>query len=160
MREFKKMPQILSYEDKKFNRTKQIYDMLAQSFQDIKHEINGKHGWNKPVNDLDGITFRMAGSDIEITYHRYEVTTREGLVRGEGQGFKFIDEVEKELKKKFKELTKKVLKLKKINENEGIEKTSMLQSDRSSLLGYGYGNRMYGRFLVKSSRVYEVNTKL
>lgn len=155
------MTQVLSYEDKQYNRKKSIFDMLAQTFEDIKHSMNGQHNWNKRVADLDGVTFRLIGAgQLEITYHRYEVSTMEMLARGDDTGAEFIKEIEKEVKKKFKELTKKALTLKKVKDDQAIEKTSLLQADTSRQMGYGFGGRMYGRFLVKSSRVYDFDANL
>jgi len=154
------MSKINSYEDNKYNRAKDIYNILLQSFEDVKHERNGKHGWNKPVNEMAGISFRlMPTSQLEITYHRYEVTTREGLLRQKGVGYEFVKEVVKELKTKFRELTKKTLTLKEAHKDESFEKTSILQAPTSGYFGNSL-SRPYGRMLIRNSIIYDFDATL
>lgn len=153
------MPKVLGYEDKNYNRKRALYDVIAQILEDLKHEQNGKHGWNMPVQEMKGVTGRLLGEGcLEITYHRFEVCTIEGLARNEDNGKQFIGSVVKELKKRFKKITGKPLKLDKIREDQAIDKYSRLQADTSWMLGssrYGYGSRPVGRYLVRNSCVYE-----
>lgn len=152
------MPKVESYEEKNYNRKKAIYDVIAQSLQDIKVEQNGMHGWNVPVEQLKGITARLIGEgNLEITYHRFEVATIEGMAHRQDDGKKFLDMVVKEVKKKFRKFTGKTLDLKKVREDQAIDKYSRLQADTSWMLGssrYGYGSRPVGRYLVRDSRIY------
>ena len=150
---------VKSYEERNYNRKKAMYDVLAQCLQDLKFEQSGMHGWNVPVEQLKGITSRFDGSgQLEVTYHRYEVGTIEGMAHRKEDGKKFLDIVVKELKKKFKKHTGKVLELKKIRDDQAIDKQSRLQADTAWMLGssrYGYGSRPVGRYLVRDSRIYE-----
>jgi hypothetical protein len=158
------MPKVKGYEDLNYKQDKQIYDSIAQAFQDFKVERNGGHGWNKPVEQLEGVTMRFVSEDkLELTYHRYEVTTVEGLARLDDAGGKFLKEVVKGLKKKFESLTGKTLTLERVHEDRAIDKVSRIQADTSWMLGsskYGYGARPVGRYLVKDSCVYKFDTDL
>lgn len=158
------MPKVLSYEEQKYQQKKSIYDSIAQAFSDIKNEEYGRHGWNKPAQEINGVTMRLLGNGaLELTYHRYEVTTVEGLSRGVEDGPKFLKGVVKELKKRFRKNTGKALKLDKLKEDQAIDKHSRIQADTSWMLGssrYGYGSRPVGRFLVRDSCVYEFDIDL
>jgi hypothetical protein len=158
------MAKVQSYEERNYNRKKSLYDVLAQIMQDLKIEQNGMHSWNMPVENLKGITSRIIGDgNLEMTYHRFEVCTIEGLAHREDDGKKFLDIVAKELKKRFKKYTGKTLELKKIRDDQGLEKYSRLQADTSWMLGssrYGYGARPVGRYLVRNSRIYEFDTEV
>lgn len=163
--EIEHMPKkVLSYEEKNYNRKKAMYDVLAQVLQDIKIEQSGMHNWNLPVEQLKGITSRFDGSGLlELTYHRLEVATIEGMAHKQEDGKKFLETVVKELKKKFKKYTGKTLELKKIREDQAIDKYSRLQADTSWMLGssrYGYGSRPVGRYLVRDSCVYQFDTEM
>lgn len=153
-----------SYEEKNYNRKKAMYDVLAQCLEDLKIEQNGMHSWNVPVEQLKGITFRFDGSgQLEMTYHRFEVATIEGMAHKADDGKKFLDTVVKELKKKFRKYTGKALELKKIREDQAIDKYSRVQADTSWMLGssrYGYGSRPVGRYLVRDSRIYDFDIEL
>jgi len=152
------------YADRNYQQKKNLYDSIAQAFQDMKYGVvHTANSWNVPVEQLKGVTMRMVGDTLEIAYHHYEVTTVEGLARVEDTGKDFLKETEKGIKKRFKELTKKTLNLKKISEDRVIEKASRLQADTSWMLGssrYGYGARPVGRYLVRDSRVYEYSAEL
>lgn len=156
------MPKVESYEERNYNRKKAYYDVIAQVLQDLKVE-HAHHGWNLPVQEMKGVTSRYLGEgNLEITYHRFEVCTIEGLARNEDNGKKFIEGIVKELKKRFRKVTKKALKLKKIREDQAIDKYSRLQADTSWMLGssrYGYGARPVGRYLVRNSCIYEFDTE-
>ena len=158
------MPKVLSYEERNYNRKSEIYDVIAQVMQDIKVEQNGMHGWNLPAEQIKGITARLLGEGyLEITYHRYEVATIEGMARREEDGKKFIQSVVKEVKKKFRKYTGKALKLSKVREDQAIDKVSKIQADTSWMLGssrYGYGARPVGRYLVRDACVYEFDLEL
>ena len=102
---------------------------------------------------------------ITLTYHHIEVCTIDEIKGKEAQGYDFIKEVLKELKKGFKGYTKKALKMKEIKDKriESIEKMSRVQADASWLLGssrYGYGARPVGRYLMRETCVYEVSAEL
>jgi len=158
------MPKVLSYEDKKYDRKKAIYDVVIQIVEDLKYEGNSMHGWNRPAQEAQGLTAKLIGNDnLELIYHRYEVTTVEGLARGERDGYIFLDNVVKEIKKRFKKYTKKTLKLQKVQESQAIDKVSRIQSDTSWMLGssrYGYGQRPVGRYLLRDRCVYSMDCDL
>lgn len=132
--------------------------------QDIKVEQNGAHGWNLPIQEMKGVTARLLGEGcLEITYHRFEVCTIEGLARREDDGKKFLQNIVKEVKKRFKKYTGKALTLKKVREDQNIDKHSRLQADTSWMLGssrYGHGARPVGRYLVRDSCVYEFDIEV
>lgn len=156
------MPNVISYADRAYQQKKALYDSLSQMFHDIKNEKYGKHGWNLPVEQINGVTMRFVSEGLmELTYHRYEVCTVEGLARDEKS--KFLGEVVKELKKRFKKYTGKALTLSKVREDRAIDKHSRLQADNSWMLGssrYGYGARPIGRYLVRDSCVYAMECEL
>jgi hypothetical protein len=158
------MPKIISYTDKGYQQKKAIYDSISQVISDMKHECGGRHGWNLPVEQVSGVTSRfVSDSLLELTYHRFEVCTVEGLARKENDGPTFLAEVVKELKKRFRKHTKKNLNLKKVKEGQAIDKTSRIQADTSWMLGssrYGYGARPVGRYLIRDSCVYEFDVDL
>jgi hypothetical protein len=151
-------------ENKNFTEKKNIFDLLYQIFEDIKGEKYNNRGWNLPVEEIQGVTFRlMSDGKLQITYHRYEVCDMEGLVRKKPDGVKFVEEITRELKSRFKKLTKKTLKLKKENESQDIDKQSRMQADSSWLLGssrYGYGARPVARFLIKDAVTYSFDVDL
>ena len=153
---------VISYEDKKVDRSRCIYNSIIQAFEDVKYgEVGNMGKWNKLAENIKGITIRLVGNDrIELTYHRYEVTTVEGLARLENTGKDFIKEVVKELKKQFKKLTGKALELKELNYDKSLEKVSQLQGERTWLLGGGpYGQRPVGRYLVREWCIYEFDSE-
>ena len=163
-----------AYKDRNYDRKKQIFDVLEQSLQDIKYgtshssfgsnAIHGGTSWNKPIKEVKGVTMRFINERyLELTYHHYEVTTLEGLARLGDQGYKFLDEVVKELKKGFKNYTKKTLKLKEVKRDRSYEKHSRLQAETSWITSsskHGYGGRPMGRYLVRESCVYDFGAKL
>ena len=155
---------VLSYAERNYQQKKSIYDCIAQAVQDLKYDsVAASHRWNLPVEQIRGLTARLMGENLEITYHHMEVTTVEGLARLEEFGKSFLSETEKELKKRFKKLTGKVLNLKKIKEDRSFEKASRVQAETSWMLGssrHGYGSRPVGRYLVRDSRLYEFSAEL
>lgn len=171
------MPNVLSYSDKNYQRKKAIYDVLAQSLQDIKygtsHSVlsagNSLHagtGWNQSVNEVQGVTLRFLGEEhISLCYHHIETATVEQLARMNltEDGQRFLKEVEKELKKKFKKYTGKTLKLKQVKKDQSVERYGRVTAETSWMLGSnrnGYGNRPVGRYVVVDSSVYEFSTDL
>lgn len=162
---------VISYGDKNYQAKKNLYDSIAQCVEDIKHgDVHGGHRWVMPVQDLTGLTSRLVdGAHLEITYHRFVNGTYEDLARQslDEDGKKFINEVVKQLKKKFKERTGKALTLKEVEKDEprkrGFDKYGNVQAETSWMLGssrHGYGGRAVGRYLVRDSCVYEFSAKL
>lgn len=156
---------VTPYADKNYQQKKNIYDCVAQALEDLKYDTTSAgHRWNTPVEQIRGLTARFMGEGhLEITYHHMETTTVDGLAQLEEFGKSFLKEVEKELKKRFKKLTGKALKLKKTREDRSIEQSSRVQAETTSGYGmgrYGYGGRPYGRFLIRDSRVYEMSATL
>jgi hypothetical protein len=157
------MPKVKSYEDKKYIRTADLYPMIEQSHQDIRHERSGTHGWNKPVHEMEGVTLRhLGGNRVQITYMRYEMMTREQILRQEGDGFKLVDEYVKELKKKFRENTKKAINFKKVkdSQNESYEKVSAIFAPTSRFGSFNQTNRPVSRILIRNTVVYDFDTSL
>ena len=151
------------YEEQGYNQKKSLYDSISQSFEDFKRSSDVMK-WNVPTEHLNGSTIKFLGENkLSVTYHCYEVTTVEGLARSEDEGYKFLDELVKGLKKKFKENTKKNLTLKEISLDRNLEKVSKLTAETSWMLGssrYGYGNRPVGRYLIRYNKVFEVSSAL
>jgi hypothetical protein len=157
--------EVVSYADKNYQKKKALYDVVVQCMEDIKYGTHSSQSsWNMPVEHIKGVTYRLVGEgQLELTYHRYEVTTVEGLARGEDDGKRFMKEVVKQLKKTFKEYTGKALTLKEIKVGSGVDKVSRITADSSWMLGssrYGHGARPVGRYLVKDSFLYEFSANL
>jgi hypothetical protein len=158
----------MAYADENYDGKKELYDSIAQCFENYKYgTVNTASSWNSPVTKIRGITMRLNGNkELLLTYHRYEVTTVEGLerLRHEDTGIEFVAEVAKALKKEFKSLTGKALTLKRIDESPiNFEKASRLSAESSWMLGssrYGHGARPVGRYLVRTTCVYEFSADL
>lgn len=161
------MASVVSYADKNYQQKKALYDVLAQVFQDWKYGVvHTNNSWSLPVQEIQGATLRLVGEGhLELTYHHYEVTTVEGLARQNltKDGQRFIDEMMKSLRKEFEEVTGKQLKVKKIKEDQALDKTSRISAETSWMLGssrYGFGARPVGRYLVRDSAVFEFSANL
>lgn len=159
----------MGYADENYEKSKALYDQVAQVFEDYKYgAVSSGHTWNMPVQEIKGITMRFRGENLlEITYHRYEVTSVEGLARikQKDEGLTFVEEVAKKLKKEFKSATGKALTLKKVSEDMPpfFEKASRLTAETSWVLGssrYGHGSRPVGRYLTRSARTYEFSASV
>lgn len=151
---------VKSYEDQKFIREDDTLNSLYQCYEDLKFDLNGRHGWNKLMVDLEGLTMRFVGKDmVEITLHKYEVTTPALLAFREDTGKQFLDEVAKEFKKRFKDKTKKALKMTKKNESITHEKTARFLADNSWVLDgrrSNFGDQCMGEFLIRYTRLYKI----
>jgi len=146
------------YEDKNYQRKEDIFGAIRQCYEDIKNEANGGTGWNRLVTDLNGLNMVMDNDVMVVTYLRYEFTTPEMLAVMEAQGSDFFKEFESEMKKRFKKMTKKTLKLKKKNDSVNYEKVSRMMADTSWSFGSGRHTVTVdrsGKYLVKEKRVYE-----
>jgi len=158
----------MAFADKNYQQNKVLYDILAQVFENYKQgAVSSEHSWNMPVQELRGITMRFLGENhMEVTYHRYETTTVEGLARMRNQdsGAEFLKEVSKALKKEFKSATGKALTLTKVKETPlYFEKAGRISAESSWMLGssrYGHGARPVGRYLCRTSCVYDFSAKL
>lgn len=159
---------VISYGDKNYQAKKNLFDSIAQVIEDIKYtEVHGGHRWNLPVHEVTGLTARLVdGAHLELTYHRFVNGTYEDLARNQldEDGKKFIKEVVKQLKKRFKDKTGKALTLKEVDEPQrGYDKTGNIQAETAWMIGssrYGYGGRAVGRYLVRDSCIYEFSAKL
>jgi hypothetical protein len=160
------MPKVVSFADKNYQKKKALYDVIAQCVQDIKYGmVHSGHSWNLPVEHIEGITAGLRGNKfLEVTYHRYEVTTVEGLARIKNDGREFIGQVMKEIKKRFKKYTDKTLTIEEVSSDIGCpEKVGRLTAETSWMLGssrYGHGARPVGRYLIKDTIVYEFSADL
>jgi hypothetical protein len=155
------MPKVTGYDEKNYKQDKNLYDSLAQSFSDLKNKPR-RASWNVPGELLKGCNMRTMGEDkLELTYMCHQVGTHEDLIRIEDEGYKFVDELSKELKKLFKEKTGKALKMKEIKKIRDIEKTSMLSAETSWMLGSSrYGTSPIGRYLIRYRKVFEFSSTL
>lgn len=157
------MPKVVTYSEKNYQQKRSIYDSIAQCIDEMKYNETNGVGWNRALEEMKSVTARFIGNEnLELTYHRFEMTTIEGLSRMEDDGKRFLAEVEKELKRRFKEKTGKALKLKMLKADQSNEKYSQLQSDNSWMVGssrHGGGSPI-GRFLIRDSQVYSFSAKL
>lgn len=149
---------VLSYEDKKFDQGSSLVDSLSQAFVDFKHDKEKIKSWNMPIAELDGVTMKILNDrEICLTYHRVEVGTIESIAHLESNGKKFLKEVEKELKSRFKKLTGKSIELKKVKEDQSFEQYQRMQADTSWMVGssrYGYNSRPVAKFFVRDTIYY------
>jgi len=158
----------MAFADKNYKQKSALYDILSQVYETYRWgAVSGGHSWNQPLQELHGVTMRYLGeSYMELTYHRYEVTTVEGLQRLQQQdrGLDFLKEVVKEIKKDFKSETGKALTLEKVKENPfHLEKASRITAESSWMLGssrYGHGARPVGKYLIRSSCIYDFSADL
>ncbi len=156
----------MAYQDENYKQNENVYDSIVQVFEDLKYEKCASIGntWNVPVEALKGVTLKLVGKDhILVSYHSFMMSTPEILPHKKAECKKFLDEVAKELKKRFKSKTKKVLTLKKVSENDGIEKYSQMYAETSkSSLGSGPRAVMSaaGKYLVRVGRLYHFDTAL
>ena len=158
---------VVPYSEKNYQRKREIYDVIAQCIEDIRYgTIHSAQGWNMLAERVKGITSKFLGEEhLQITYHRYEVGTVEELARIEidKDGEKFIGEIIKELKRKFKQCTGKALTVKEVKVDQGLEKVSRLSAESSFLLSSshrGSAGRPIGRYLIRTSVVYEFSANL
>jgi len=155
-----KPKKVEGYEDKQFDRTKSLYAAVHQVFQDMKNDMYGKHGWNLPIQKLDGCTMKLLNDkEMVLTYHRVESGTIEDVSYRKDEGKEILKEVEKELKKRFKKHTKKALKMKKIRDDHDVEQMSRIQADTSWMVGssrYGHNARPQMKFFIRDTNVYEL----
>ena len=144
---------IQSYEDKKFDRGDSLVSSLQQAFNDLKYDREKVKSWNMPVCNLEGVTMKILNNtELCLTYHRVEVGSIESMQSLKTGGIKFLKEVEKEIKSRFKKLTGKSLELKKQKEDQNFEQYGRLQADT------GYKIRPIGKFFVKDTIHYEYSS--
>ena len=155
------MPKVVPYSEKNYVQKKNLFDTLAQVFQDVKHgEVHTAHRWNQLSEQIQGCTMKLLSDGlVQLTAHRYEITTLEGLTRSNDMGTTILDEMEKSLKKEFKKKTDVDLKLKKVKEHHDVEKHSRIYSDVSPIWS-GKTERPIARYLVRDTRVYEFDASL
>lgn len=150
---------ISSYEDKKYEQGNSLVASLKQAFVDFKHDKEKIKSWNMPISELDGVTLKVFNDhEFCLTYHRVETGTIESIAQLESGGKKFLKEVEKELKSRFKKLTGKTLELKKVREDQDFEQYQRMQADTSWMVGssrYGYNSRPVAKFFVRDTIVYK-----
>jgi len=137
---------LFGYEEKKYEQKDFLYDSLAQAFANYKYEYSSSGVWDKL--GIHGVSFKMLdATHFSLTCHMIDIGTEQDLYRHKDDGIKFIKEIEKELKKKFKQLTKKNISFKKEKDDYSVEKFSVLDM---------YSTRPVGKFLVRTSIVYSV----
>ena len=146
--------------DKRFAGEKDVYSCIAQSFEDFKADLNSEKSWNIPIDEANGMTIRYVGENLlAISYHKIKIGQQDDIMRDELDSKKMLDEMAKEVKKRFKKYSRKVLDLKKVKEARSVEKFSRMYAENVPLFGNGYGyGQSIGRFYVVDSRVYEFTT--
>lgn len=139
---------------------KNHYDVLETCFQRLKTDINGRHGWNRPIEQLDGLTLSFLGQNmVKVSHAKYVVASPYVMNMKEKTEAKvFLDNMMKELQTKYKDTSGANLRLKVVNEQQDIQLYSKLSADRSWALGSFYGPAV-GRYMVTTSRVYSVGSK-
>jgi hypothetical protein len=151
---------IEAYEDQQYQQKKDALSSLAQCFQDLKFDRNSTHTWNKALADVEGVTMKAVGDTVSLVAHKIVTGTVETIQKDEGpRGKAFLKEVEKELKKRFKKMTGKDLELKKIKEEQQVEKYSVLQADTSWMVGSsrnGYHGNPICKFIVRDFITYQL----
>ncbi len=158
----------MGYAEENYVQQKALYDIMSQVFENYRYgAVSSGHTWNKPTEEIKGVTMRYLGEGLlELTYHRYEVTTVEGLerIKQDDPGSKFLGEVVKALKKEFKSETGKPLTLTVAKKKDvQFEKAGRITAETSFLLGssrYGHGARPVGRYLARTGCVYDFSAKL
>jgi len=153
----------MGYADKNYIQKKHLYDVMSQVFEDYKYgAVSSGHKWNIPTNEIKGVTMRYLGESLlELTYHRYEVATVEELsrIKQKDVGLEFVAEVVKALKKEFKKQAGKPVTLKMVKEKPVyFEKAGRISAETSSL--FAPRRSPSGRYLVRSSCVYDFSAKL
>ena len=146
--------------DKRFVRDEDVYSCIAQSFEDFKQDLNSQHSWNIPIDEADGMSIKYVGENmLVVNYHTIKTCRQEEVISDEDISKKKLDEIVKEIKKRFKKYSKKALDLKKVKESRSVEKHSRVYAENVPLFGggYGYGQNI-GRFYIINSRVYEFTT--
>jgi hypothetical protein len=155
---------VVPYSEKNYKQKEALYDCIAQAFVNLKARKYSNHRWNVRIEDLNGIQMKLLNREfLSLTYHRIEVGTTDSLARESNKGSEFLREVEKELKKEFKKLTKKALKLKKVKDDQMVEKYSHVSADTSWMVGssrYGGPGYNVGKYLVRDTRVYQFDEDL
>ncbi len=142
----KLMPKEISYDV-----TKELFDSIANAFESIKRDENHDHAWNRPVEKLNGITLKLLNDEqLLLTYHFYEVGSQQDARRKEDEGKIFLKNTVKELKKRFKKITGKALKMKKIQEDASIEAVNRLN----------YVNMNTTKYLFRLQYVYAFSASL
>jgi signal transduction protein with GAF and PtsI domain len=147
---------VQSYEDKSYKQKKNLYDSIVQAWANLKAEKSAEQKFIASEK-LKGVTFKLLnGTLLSLTYHRVETGTLDTIARDAEECKSFLKDIEKELKKSFKKLTKKTLKLKKVKEDQIIDKYSHLQADTSWMVGssrYGYGGQA-GKYVVRDTVIF------
>lgn len=155
----KNMPKDIVVGWKNYNIKKNFYDALANAFDELKVEINGRHGWNRPIEQLDGLTLRLLNNGyVQINHAKYIVANRQTLEMKEKViAEEFITELVKMLKKKFRKLTGVSLDLKEHEKTQDIQLFSKLTPDKSYSYGGPYREAMC-RYMLTTSTVFKVSS--
>lgn len=140
---------------------KNHFDTLQTCFQRLKTELNGRHGWNRPIEQLDGLTLSFIGPKmVKVSHAKYVVASHYVMdLKEKREAIKFLNGMMEELAKKYKDASGTNLRLKVENEQQDIQLVSKLSPDRSWTFGNFYGPAV-GRYLVTTSRIYNVGSKL
>lgn len=146
---------------KNYEWGKNHYDVLETVFQRLKTDVNGRHGWNRPIEQLDGLTMSFLGPNmIKVTHAKYVVASPYVMnMKEKTEATAFLDNMMKELAKKYQDASGANLRLKLQQEQQDIQLYSKLSADRSWALGSFYGPAV-GRYMVTTSRVYSVGSKI
>ena len=143
--------------DRRYRQEQDYYSSLSQVFEDFKQELNAKNGWNVPLVDVSGMTLKHVDTDkVVLTYHKIVIGTPEDVMRDDHNSKKCLDDIAREVKKRFKKKTKKTANLKLIKDGKSVEKHSRIYAENIPLYGGGvtYGRNM-GRYYVAYSRMYQ-----
>jgi hypothetical protein len=140
---------------------KNHFDVLETVFQRLKTDINGRHGWNRPIEQMDGLTLSFLGPDrIKVSHAKYVVASPYVMnVKEKAEATQFLGAMMNELAKKYKEVSGVNLRLNMQEERQDVQLFSKLSADRSWALGNSFGAAV-GRYLVTTTRVYNVGSQI
>jgi hypothetical protein len=146
---------------KNYEWGKNHFDVLETVFNRLKTDVNGRHGWNRPIEQLDGLTLSFLGPNmIKVNHAKYVVASPYVMnMKEKTEAVQFLESLMNELAKKYKEVSGTNLRLKLQDEQQDIQLYSKLSADRSWALGSFYGPAV-GRYMVTTSRIYNVGSKL
>ena len=137
------------------------FSMIKNCFEHIKRSINGAHGWNRPVEQVDGLTLNFVDANtLRMTHAKYVVSSPRLMdVREKADAQQFLDSIAREIIKLYKKDAGKTLTLKMTNEQQDAQLYSKLSPD----LSWAFNNPSYGsyinRYTLTTSRIYKFSAQ-
>lgn len=143
---------------KRYEVGKNVYDTLATVFANVKQKINGN--WNRPVEQLDGLTLAFVGPDkIKLSHAKYIVASPYLMTKKEKpEAEEFLNSFMVELAAAYKQAAKSAITFTKIDEQQDIQLFSKISPDRSWVYGTTSGPNV-ARYLVTTTRFYNISAR-